>query len=1022
MPITTNIVDICGNDLGTYLVDVCGTQTIAGNKTFTGIVSRQIDVSNTNTQTGTNAFPNAAISTANGLCGTAFGVNALRNQSLNTAINNSAVGYNSLRYETQGLQNTAVGFGSLYGISAGNYNTAIGNYAGIGYTTYTNNQLNDTSFCTFLGANTTCRTLNSAYHSTAVGADAQIISNYQVVLGCSLDTVYIPGCVSGNPIFLGMTVSGNFIPRLINQQVDLSNTNAQFGYNAFQGANQNATGSFSSAFGVNALQNQNSVPTNPAFNNSAFGYNSLKYENSGKQNTAMGFGSLYGISAGNYNTAIGNYAGIGYTTYTNNQLNDTSFCTFLGANTTCRTLNSAYHSTAVGADAQIISNYQVVLGCSLDTVYIPGCVSGNPIFLGMTVSGNFIPRIINQQVDLSNTNAQFGYNAFPGANQYANGSFSSAFGVNALQNQNNPTNTNPAINNNAFGYNSLKYDNVGQNNTAVGYGSLFGVSAGNYNTAIGNYAGIGSYWYNNNWTNDMSFCTFVGANTTAKSPNLNQYSYTYHSTALGADSQITGNYQVVLGSSMDQVMVPGCISGNPIFTAGMNISGGNMQMTGSINKNKIIYTNLKTGGYGPWPNIFYLNSTSYSYSWVKLCTYYGNGNAAFHVNAMFARGGTDHVYFKGNFGNNGTYNSTGLTRPAGYGHCELTQNYFVASGGISPSELFGNTGRLYDFVLTNVNHPTLGSGVSLYVKMSSTIEGCHIEVTATPNCNPANNTGLVYYGIPVMGSSTWTTEISNGNDSEIVPSTYGHNVSTNIHIYRSSAFCGYNVEKNNPSYVGGQYSYAPVSVNTKTGINMVWPGYNLDVSGTFNARREMYISNMLCWNCSSIRNYEQSLWNFNGTINSHYNLYQFKKGWMVTGVNNQLTFRIPGMYLNKASDATTRQNYACPAYYGNPEDTGSVNAGPNNCAECLVKLTLSNPGVFMKITHLHAYRSDPLTYSVSHQYTVMPAFAYANYDASFSASLDTATEGFNMNYTNMYNNGPYRLLVEFTGWVGAFLI
>jgi len=114
---------------------------------------------------------------------------AIGYQALNlntTGIQNVAIGYQSLRLcNTPGQYNTAVGFNTLGNLTTGTNSVAIGVNAGYSTVSIT------TSNNTFLGGNTG---ITGAYtSSTAVGYNAQITANNQIVLGTTSENIFVPG-------------------------------------------------------------------------------------------------------------------------------------------------------------------------------------------------------------------------------------------------------------------------------------------------------------------------------------------------------------------------------------------------------------------------------------------------------------------------------------------------------------------------------------------------------------------------------------------------------------------------------------------------------------------------------------------------------------------------------------------------------------------------------------------------------------------------------------------------------------
>jgi hypothetical protein len=142
------------------------------------------------------------------------------------------------------------------------------------------------------------------------------------------------------------------------------------------------------------------------------------------------------------------------------------------------------------------------------------------------------------------------------------GSYNTAIGVSSLF-----TNT-TGYSNTAVGYESLK-SNIVENNTAIGYRSLINNSSGYNTTAIGLDSGL------NNTTG--AFNTFLGAATDISNNGTTQYS---NSTAIGYNSKITANNQIVLGRATETVYIPGTLS----VSGNLSISAilGDITVTGNV--------------------------------------------------------------------------------------------------------------------------------------------------------------------------------------------------------------------------------------------------------------------------------------------------------------------------------------------------------------------------------------------------------------------------------------------------------
>ena len=103
--------------------------------------------------------------------------------------------------------------------------------------------------------------------------------------------------------------------------------------------------------------------------------------------------------------------------------------------------------------------------------------------------------------------------------------------------------------NTAVGYHALGRNTTGSSNTCVGLGAGSNNTTGNNNVAIGNYAGLSLV--------NVTGSTCIG---TTSDTSFN------YSTAIGCNAVCTSQYQVMLGTSSDTVVVP-----------------NNLQVNGSIN-------------------------------------------------------------------------------------------------------------------------------------------------------------------------------------------------------------------------------------------------------------------------------------------------------------------------------------------------------------------------------------------------------------------------------------------------------
>lgn len=254
--------------------------------------------------------------------------------------------------------------------------------------------------------------------------------------------------------------------------------------------------------------------TTTGFGNTAVGFNSLRYNTSGYWNTAIGTAALHQNTSGLRNTAVGRMSlygntggdynvGIGY---------HTLFGNTDGVNNTAAGSKSLYgnstgaNNTATGFEA-LYSN---------TTASNNTAIGSNTLRSNLTGTGNV---------------------ATGGWALYANttGSYNTATGYEALDDNID------GINNTAIGGRAMRSIDTGSNNTAVGYFAL-PTRTGSYNSAFGTSAlgtvlvtadCYGSY--------NSAFGADAGPTAWTVCENIN------NTTALGANTKITGSNQIRLG-------------------------------------------------------------------------------------------------------------------------------------------------------------------------------------------------------------------------------------------------------------------------------------------------------------------------------------------------------------------------------------------------------------------------------------------------------------------------------------------
>jgi len=278
-----------GTDHGTRITDLEGdtvdlttTQTVGGNKTFTG----------------DNEF-------AGELKVRGIGENAL--DSLTTGTDNTAHGTNALTACTEGIRNTAMGADALAANTTADNNTAIGDSA--------------------LESNTTGAS-NTAVGRAALFSNQTGSNNVAMGVGALLVNTASNNIAVGNSALTANTSGGN--NTAVGYETLKTNTTASFntaiGYKALE---DNTSGASNTAVGVLSLTNNTSGGSNTAVgyetleanstgdNNTAFGRQALEANTSGTRNTAVGRGALTANTNGIWNTAVGYNAFATGTSFTN---------------------------------------------------------------------------------------------------------------------------------------------------------------------------------------------------------------------------------------------------------------------------------------------------------------------------------------------------------------------------------------------------------------------------------------------------------------------------------------------------------------------------------------------------------------------------------------------------------------------------------------------------------------------------------------------------------------------------------
>ena len=294
--------------------------------------------------------------------------------------------------------------------------------------------------------------------------------------------------------FIGTTDNIPFNIKVNNERagrIDPILNNAFLGY---QAGNLATTGSYNTAIGSNAFQNNTNGNSNAATgayalwanttgsNNTATGSAALLNNTTGYLNTATGVRALANNVTGYQNTANGTYAlqnnagGFGNTANGVEAL----FRNATGSNSTADGFQALWSNTTG------YSNVAIGVATLYNNTTISNLVAVGDSALYNNTTGIQNTAIGSKALNSNTTgdyNTALGYNALR-AN--GTGNVNTAYGVSALQN--NTT----GGNNTAFGSAALSANTSAYGNTAVGNGALAASATGYFNTALGFQADVAS--------------------------------------------------------------------------------------------------------------------------------------------------------------------------------------------------------------------------------------------------------------------------------------------------------------------------------------------------------------------------------------------------------------------------------------------------------------------------------------------------------------------------------------------------
>ncbi len=464
----------------------------------------------------------------------------------NKGINNTAIGASTLTYNTIAGNNTALGAYSLAKNTTGMYNVAIGtnsqltnvtgsNNVAVGPATLFNNtadvntaiganslQNNTTGFSnTALGANS-LQTNTTGCSNTALGFRSGInlglydlSGNNNTFLGALTDVSNNGICNStaigfgsiidaSNQIMIGTTAETVNIPGILLLSGDPTDEN-QAATKSYVDSSGGGGTNYWTLDSSNNIYNNTGVNVginnqNPAYSLDVSGnINSTKDAIINSLTIGIGGGNIFSNTAIGYNALLHNTDGSYNTANGYNAL----YTNTTGYSNTANGINSLYLN--IGGYANTANGFEV---------------------LYKNIDGY--------------ANTGYGANSL-----YSNttGLYNTANGVSSLY-----SNTSGQFNT-AIGYESLFYNTTGSSNTANGVSSLNNTTNGSSNTAIGGNAGYNNISGSNN--------TFLGANTDVSHNSIPYYN---NSTAVGYGAIIDASNQIVLGTSLETVKIPGIVN------------------------------------------------------------------------------------------------------------------------------------------------------------------------------------------------------------------------------------------------------------------------------------------------------------------------------------------------------------------------------------------------------------------------------------------------------------------------------
>jgi hypothetical protein len=444
-----------------------GTQTFAGDKTFSGFVTTNSDAVINGVNIGRGG---GAIST-----NTRVGTSALNANTTGSA--NSSFGINA------GVSNTTGSGNSFFGVSAGAFNITTSNNSFFGRSSGLNNTDSNNTFVGFESGSTKTTGANNSFFGTlsgrflADGATNLTISNNSIFIGYDTRSA---ADNQTNQIVIGHTAIG-----LGSNTTVIGNSSTTFGRwfgNLLVGSSSNS-GQMLQVTGTSLLNGLSTIQGTTASDSGQLGAELLTTGTGDASWTGTSFATGYTHVAGSTTTLTSTVAGVVGTfyqiTYTvTGRTTGTFNIDFGGQTLSSLTLSFAQGIRATTTGTLVITPTSSFDGTIVLSIRVISASSASVTF------NNSAGTVTNQiRISSINTNTIIGLNS---GRTNTTGSANSFFGSNVgVNNTTGESNT-------AIGRQSLFTNTTGGFNTSVGVNSLFGNTTGTTNTAVGASAGQGN--------------------------------------------------------------------------------------------------------------------------------------------------------------------------------------------------------------------------------------------------------------------------------------------------------------------------------------------------------------------------------------------------------------------------------------------------------------------------------------------------------------------------------------------------